>query len=123
MIKRKRMLNIIKELFGKEDFFLTKLSIYILLLIVVCIYKFGFFKGIYAGIAVGLIAIFIIPMALVYLVRDKKITINLKSISMFTIFIIWLIIGLYFFSLKSILITIIVGIAFFIVYKVANINI
>lgn len=117
------MLNKIKELFRKEDFFLTKLSIYILLFIVVCIYKFGFFKGIYAGIAVGLIAMFIIPMALVYLFRDKKITINLKSISMFTIFTIWLIIGLYFFSLKSILITIIVGIVFFIVYKVANINI
>lgn len=117
------MINKIKKYISNNEYKTLELFSGIILLMVGCIYKFGFFKGIYAGIAVGLIAMFIIPMALVYLFRDKKITINLKSISMFTIFTIWLIIGLYFFSLKSILITIIVGIVFFIVYKVANINI
>ncbi len=116
------MLNKIKKLFSEEEFFLTKLSIYTLLFIGICIYKFGIIKGIYAGIAVGLIAMFIIPMALIYLLRDKKIIINVKSILMFLVFITWLIIGLYFFSLKSVLIVIVLGITFFVVYKVSGIN-
>lgn len=111
------MLNKLKNFVIKNQYKTLELVFGILGLFAILIYKFGFLKGIYAGLSIAVISLSLIPFALTYLIRDKKITINFKSIIMFLIFIIWLIIGLYFVSLQSVLTVITLGIVFFIVYK------